>query len=157
MNKNFAIGQSNELVQNGTVYDLHNLFDFAGMIIGSKKWVRMLFEPNAKHGKGQRSITLDFADVDYLELSSKFGSRCIPDLDEVGYKSPGDQDDEWLTGEQQATSDDHLFFRFGSEDYVRIHCKHVDLRPADIKSISDQLRDGSAAECAFHAMATKTK
>lgn len=89
--------------------------------------MRLLFEPRTEYRKHQLSITLCFEEIDYLEFSPNFGSRVISGLDEIGYKTPEDRDDKWLMNEQQATHNDHLFFRMDGGEYIRIHCQNADL------------------------------
>jgi hypothetical protein len=132
MEKDFEVGQSNELIRQGTVHDLHNLYDFAWITIDDDSRVRISFVPNAQHGKGQRPIVLEFDGIDYLELSANFGVRQISLLEEMGYKSPEDHDHEWLMSERQATMRDHLFFRLGSEDFIRIHSQRARLREGNV-------------------------
>jgi hypothetical protein len=122
MKKDFVIGQSNELVKDGQIFDLHNHFDFACLCINTKKReLYLLFEPNPEYTESRSVVCIVFREVDYLELSPGFGSRRLSDLDEMGYKSPRDRDDEWLLGEEQASPEDHMFFRFIGDDYIRVH------------------------------------
>jgi hypothetical protein len=128
MQKDFQIGQSNELIKDGVLYDLHNLYDFGGIFVDGSRCVHISFMPNVVHGKGQHPIIVEFDEVDYLEFSQGFGMRPITELDEMGYKSPGDRDDKWLMTEEQAGADDHLFFRLGlGDDFVRVHSRRARL------------------------------
>lgn len=128
MKKGFVIGQSNELIKAGKVYDLHNLYDFVGIVLKGKDCrLQILFEPNSEYGKDQLPISLNFEAIDYLEFSPNFGTRVVDGLDEMGYKNPEDRDDEWLMDEQQATSDDHLIFRLDGGDFIRVHCQYADI------------------------------
>ena len=119
-----------EVLESGKdeVYDLHNSYDFDQITVGSNRRVQISFTPNVQHGKGQRPIVLEFETVDYLELSEQFGVRPISLLEEIGYKSPEDHDHEWLMGERQAAETDHLFFRLGGDDFIRIHSRRARLR-----------------------------
>ena len=128
MNKDFRVGQSNELVRQDEIYDLHNSYDFDQITIGGDRRVQISFTPNVQHGKGQRPIVLDFEAVDYLEMSEQFGIRPIPLLEEIGYKNPEDHDHERLMSERQATETDHLFFRLGDDTFIRIHSRQARLR-----------------------------
>ena len=128
MKKGFEIGQSNEIIKAGKIYDLHNLYDFIGVVLKAKdRRFQILFEPNPEYGKGQLPISLSFEEIDYLEFSPNFGTRVVSGLDEMGYKNPEDRDDEWLMDEQQATCNDHLFFRMDGGDFIRVHCQYADL------------------------------
>jgi hypothetical protein len=125
MRKNFEIGLSIELVQGGRVYDLHNCYYFSGIVIGSEQSVEIAFDPDRVHGIESPPLIIRFDAVDYLELSPGFGVRDTRDLDEVGYKNPDDRDDEWLQSEFQSDRGDHLFFRVGSDDFIRIHSQRA--------------------------------
>ena len=127
MEKNFQIGQSNELIKNDIVYDLHNHYDFASLTIDCNRTMRLSFVAISEFGE-ENIIILEFKNLDYLGFSSNFGASKIKNLDEIGYKSPDDLDDQWLLSEQQASSIDHLFFRFEEEHFVRVHCKMAHFR-----------------------------
>ena len=124
MRKNFQIGQSNELVAEGRVIDLHNEYDFSELSFRSDRVVRLIFVPNPEHGKGQAPVVLEFVDVDLIELSDGFGTKPIQDLEEVGYMREDQSDDAWLLNEDQVTSDDHLYFRLGTA-YIRIRSRQA--------------------------------
>ncbi len=126
MMKDFAIGQSNELVRENALFDLHNQYDFSVLSIGSDGTVRLSFLPNLEHGAGNPRITIAFIGLDYFEISPGFGVRNVQDLEEMGYIPPDQRVDEWLLGEDQATGRDHMVFRFGP-DYARIHAKEARL------------------------------
>lgn len=135
MQKGFEIGQSNEVIKGGKIYDLHNQYDLIGVLmLGKARRLRLFFEPNAEHGKGNCPIFLDFEQLDFIEFSPNFGTRIISGLDEIGYKNPEDRDDEWLMDERQATPDDHLYFRLDGVDFIRIHCRFADLHEAKLAS-----------------------
>jgi len=127
MEKDFEVGQSNEIVSRGVTYDLHNLYDFGQIVVSGGCRVQLSFVPNAQHGNEQRPVVIEFDGVDYLEFSTHFGSRPVSLVEEIGYKSPGDDDDAWLMSERQATATDHLFFRLGDGDFVRIHSRQAKL------------------------------
>ena len=128
MKKEFLLGQSNEIIKAGKIYDLHNLYDFVGIVLNGKdRQLRILFDPSPDFGEKGGPVSLVFNKIDYLELSPSFGSRVIQNLDEMGYKKPDDQDDEWLLDEQQSTPNDHLFIRFEGNDFIRVHCQHADI------------------------------
>jgi hypothetical protein len=121
MRKNFRIGQSVELVKGNLAFDLHNLYDYVGSFLFGARRLCMYFEPNPQFALGQMPIAVEFHNVEFLEFSPHFGTRDIHDLDEMGYKAPSDRDDNWLLTEEQATSADHLFFRFLGGAFIRVH------------------------------------
>ncbi len=128
MKKNFMIGQSIEIVKSDKFYDLHNTYDFVGITLkGNSRRLQIFFEPNPEYGKGQPPVLLNFEEIDYLEFSPNFGAQVICGLDEIGYKEPEDRDDDWLMDEQQATPNDHLFFRLDDCSFISVHCKYVDI------------------------------
>ena len=132
MKKEFLLGQSNEVIKAGKIYDLHNLYDFVGIVLKWKdRQLRMLFEPRPDFREKGAPVSLVFEEIDYLELSLNCGSRVIQNLDEMGYKNPDDQDDEWLLDEQQSTPNDHLFIRLEGNDFIRVHCQHADIVEAE--------------------------
>ncbi len=137
MEKEFLIGQSNELIKTGRIFDLHNSYEFVGIVLKSKeRYFQMLFEPSSEQGKGNLPVSLIFKAIDYLEFSPNFGVRPIYGLDEMGYKNPDDRDDKWLLDEQQSTHDDHLFFRLDGGDFIRVHCQYADIvETANLSSI----------------------
>lgn len=125
MNKDFTVGQANELIKGGRVYDLHNCFDFVGLTISGAGGVSLMFKPNATHGGGYTGITVQAESLNHLEISPQFGAFSVNDVEEIGYKSRGDNDDNWLLSESQATSSDDLFFRFNNGHFVRFHGERV--------------------------------
>ena len=127
MKKDFKVGQSNELVYLGETYDVHNLYDFAGVNIGRNRELSVSFTPNPEHGKGRPSLTLIFSGVDYLEFSPGLGAQVIFGIEEFGYKDPGDRDDEWLEKEEHAKVEDHLFMRLVGDEFIRVHAERASL------------------------------
>lgn len=121
MKKNFKIGQSNEIISGHSVYDVHNSYDYVGCLLKNDRTFWLFFAPSSTHGAGQTPVAVEFAGVDFLGFSLGFGTNAIQDLEEMGYKSPSDLDDNWLLREDQATASDHLFFRFVDNAYVRVH------------------------------------
>ena len=127
MKRNFMIGQSNEIIYKGKVFDLHNEYDLENLRFGPDHVALLSFEPNSQHGKEGLSLVLNFNLVDFIELSQIFSSHRNRDLDEIGFIGAKQRDDSWLLDEDQATSADHLFFRLGS-GFVRIHAQEAFLR-----------------------------
>ena len=125
MNKSFSVGQSNELVLGEKVYDLHNCYNVSGVSLAANRTLQMFFIPDSQWGGDYSPIVLEFTGVDFLEFKLACHANQAVDLHEMGYKSLGDQDDAWLLTEEQATPQDHLFFRLGGDNYVRIHSKNA--------------------------------
>ena len=127
MHKDFRVGQANELIKESRVFDLHNCFDFSSLTISGAGVLILTFKPNPSHGAGYSGVTLKAQSVDYLEISPRFASTTLCDVEEIGYKSRGDHDDNWLLNESQASPADDLFFRFNGGHYVRFHCEQATL------------------------------
>jgi len=126
MKKDFVVGQSNEIIKDGNLYDLHNLYEFLGIYVNTKDSIlKIFFHPYNNLQERTRSITFIFQSLDYLELSTGFGTRKIDTLEELGYKEPGDYDINWILNENQSSPDAHLFFRLSKDDYIRVHSKKV--------------------------------
>jgi len=126
MEKNFKIGQSNELIKDNQIYDLHNCFDLEGIILGGAE-AEMFFRPNALHGHKYSRIKLHIHCIDYFELSQNFRVSMVVDIDEIGYKKRDDRDDSWLLTESQSQGEADLFFRFVGGHFVRLHGQRITL------------------------------
>jgi hypothetical protein len=121
MLKNFRLGQSNELIMAGHVYDLHNCFDFEKISFLRDCELDIIFKPNSIYGQGNPEITIRITDVDYFECSPRFFMDQIYDLEEIGYKARDDRDDSWLLSEDQAPEAADLFLRFSGGHFIRVH------------------------------------
>lgn len=128
MNRDFRVGQSNELLKALVVYDLHNCYDYKALLVLGRCDAFLYFEPNPVHGVGLAAVVVAFLGLDHLEMSPRFASSAQATLDEIGYKKPGDRDLAWLLGEDQAGPEDHLFFSFEGGEYLRIHSNEASLR-----------------------------
>jgi len=118
----FVIEQSVEVVGPDFSYDLHNDCDFLGYEYHScKREVHLNFSfiPHTKN------LSIVFSNVDYFQTSKSFHSANICCLEEIGFKSPDDHTDEWLLDQSQSESNDHLFFRFEENEFIRIHSESV--------------------------------
>lgn len=120
MEKDFHIGQSNELVKGSALFDLHNQYDYSGYLLISTRRLYLFFSPNPIHGACQVPIAIEFEGVNFLELSPAFVMDDVTDLMEMGYKAPFDHDDNWLLREEQSGAADHLYFRFAKAAFIRI-------------------------------------
>lgn len=127
MDKDFNVGQDNELIKAGRIYDLHNCFDFDYLAILQGGKLRLAFRPSATHGGGYSPVLVYAQGVDHFGISANFGPATVSHLEEIGYKSHGDEDDNWLLSQSQATDTDDLFFRFNDGHYVRFNCQSASL------------------------------
>ena len=107
------------------MFDLHNCFDFDWLAIHGNGDIRLAFIPNVTHGGGYLPIVIHAKSVKRFGLSHNFGPATVTDLDEIGYKSSDDNDDNWLLSQSQATDKDDMFFRFNDGHYVRFHSEHA--------------------------------
>ena len=121
MDKDFTVGQANELIKGDVIYDLHNCFDFDGLMIRGNAQCCLAFKPIINFRDTHPSIIIFAKAVDRFVVSDNFGSATITHLEEIGYKSFDDDDDNWLLRQSQATRADDLFFRFNDGHYVRFH------------------------------------
>lgn len=128
MERNFCVGQANELVLNGRVFDLHNCYDFLGIAVASTRAAQLWFTPSPAHTARTEHLVLEVEGLSVLEMTGGVTAGRVRDLDEVGYKNPGDADLEWLVGECGAEREDHLVFRFGPSDHVRVYGERAELR-----------------------------
>ncbi|MDX3774721.1 hypothetical protein QE250_11395, partial [Chromatiaceae bacterium AAb-1] len=95
--------------------------DLTVNIVSLKFTINAEFEKEQKDGG--KEVSIKFLDVDYFELSPNFAGQLTCDLEEMGYKNPGDKDVDWLISENKSTEADHLLFRFSNDEFVRIHAK----------------------------------
>lgn len=130
MARNFAVGQSNEFLSAGRLYDVHNQYDFLGVAIASSGHATLWFAPNEEWGQGMPPFAIEVEAVDYFAVSDGVGRGRVRDVDELGYKRPNDHDLDWLMDEGAATDEDHLVISFGPKDYLRIHGQRMLLREA---------------------------
>lgn len=120
MEKDFKLGQSNELIKGDQIYDIHNCFDFESLVLREND-AEIVFRPNPEYGQGSPGIKLDIRNVDYLELSPGFRAAEVTDIDEMGYRQREDRDDRWLQTESQSKGEGDLFFRFQGGHFLRFH------------------------------------
>lgn len=129
MEKNFIINNgANEVIVEHEMYDLHNVYDFSGVLLEPKdQYLQLSFSPILEFGRGKIPLSIIFRKITFLEFSSGFGTRKFSGLDEVGYKSPEDTDYDWLMNEEQSCENDHLFFRMDGDEYIRVYAEYADL------------------------------
>ena len=96
MDKDFTVGQANELIKGDVIYDLHNCFDFDGLMIRGNAQCCLAFKPIINFRDTHPSIIIFAKAVDRFVVSDNFGSATITHLEEIGYKSFDDDDDNWI-------------------------------------------------------------
>lgn len=127
MRRAFKLGQSNEVVSSGHVYDLHNDYVPTAIVFDAQRNdLRIAFKRLLDDGVG-KSATLVFHEVDLLELRGNIGAGGISGVDELGYKDVDDYDYEWLSREGQSSASDHMVIRFDSGATLRIHGASAEL------------------------------
>lgn len=125
MRRAFEIGQSNEVIKSGHVYDLHNDFVPTAIVFDARSSdLRILFRKISD--VSGNFFALVFHEVDVLEFSGNLGAGGVSGLDEMGYKDVSDYDYEWLSGEGQSKIADHLVIRFDSGAILRVHSARAD-------------------------------
>ena len=88
MNRDFRVGQSNELIKGERIYDLHNCFDFDGLDVSGIGELRLSFKPNTIHGGGYSSVLVFAQGLDRLAVSPDFGPRTVKHLERLATKHP---------------------------------------------------------------------
>jgi hypothetical protein len=126
MDKNFIVGQSNELVVNEIFYDLHNVYQLKDLNFDGSE-LRIVFELNDDEIELPKQLALAFGGVTFLQLSDEISSKRFWAVEEMGYKSSDDYDDNWLATEQQSESKDHLFIRLVGNGFIRVYSKYAKL------------------------------
>lgn len=129
MQKSFVLGQSNEVIKEGKLYDLHNFYLLESLSFQAREGrLKIAFAPLSDMDGPVPPVSLVFKSVDHLEMSCTFGqTQGAMGLEEMGYKSPGDVDDEWLLREEQSGPNDHLFLRLEKNAFIRVHSQFADL------------------------------
>ncbi len=129
MDKNFVVDNAVAIDIEGSLYDLHNFYDFKELNIDAAiKVVSLLFVINSQTVKDRQmyeKVSIKFRGVQYFELSQNFVSKITCDLEEIGYKNPGDMDVDWLIDENKSVESDHIFFRFANDEFIRIYSKEA--------------------------------
>jgi hypothetical protein len=133
MTKNFEIRLGGiELTGNGFNYDLHNDYDLAEIAVRDShhRVLNLRFrklDENWVKDSDPVELSLIFRDVSYLEFSRQFFQEPFDTVDLMGYKQPGDEDMDWIAGEEECTEDSHLvIFVFGDE-YLRVYARESEV------------------------------
>ena len=127
MRRIFKLGQSNEVVKAGHVYDLHNDYAPIAVVFDTQNnELRILFK-RLSADKAAPRLALVFNEVDVLKINGNIGASGFSGLDEMGYKGADDDDYDWLATEAQCAVSDHMIFRFDSGATVRVHSATADI------------------------------
>lgn len=127
MIKNYQIGQNNELVVKGAIYDIHNNYDFHGLIYESNSNALYLeFKKYQSSDLGR--LVLSFEVISYFKASENFFISAVKNIDEFGYKKPRDYDDSWLLNEEQSEVVDHFFVRMEGGHFLRVYAEKSNLK-----------------------------
>lgn len=110
----------------GRHYDLHSFFSVSGITVcpatGDVSVDLISIDEFRNNVHGAESLRLIFSDVNYVEFSPEFCKTRSDTIEEIGFKSPEDRDDNWLKTLDQAEHLDHLFIRFSSLEFIRLAC-----------------------------------
>lgn len=122
MKKNFSVNQAVGLSCEGHYFDLHNYYDFQGFDFDvAGKTFCLKFTRTSESQELKQKVSIKFVGIDAFELSDDFVAHINRNLLELGYKSADDRDHDWLVGEDDSLPQDHLFFRFEADQYIRVH------------------------------------
>lgn len=127
MDRNFQLGQSNEVIHSGKVYDLHNDYLPTAIFVDPERnTLRVIFKRLADDENGA-SVVLQFRDLHTLEFGGNFGASNAAGLDEMGYKDIDDYNYDWLSTESQSKESDHLVLRFDGGATIRVYCATAEI------------------------------
>ena len=128
MEMNYEIQDIIAVKFNGIYCDLHNNYDLSNFVrTDAERTCSLQFEKRTDDWVDQDSpdsLKLDFLEVNFIELNSENETLSV-DLDEIGFKKPGDNDMDWLMNIQGERVNAHIVFRFGFENvtHIRIGAK----------------------------------
>lgn len=127
MRRTFKLGQSNEVVKSGQVYDLHNDYAPIAVVFDTQtNDLKLLFKRLSADKAGLR-VALVFNEVDVLHINGNIGASGFSGLDEMEYKGADDDDYDWLATEAQSAVSDHMIFRFDGGATLRVHSATADI------------------------------
>ena len=103
--------------------DLYNCFGLHSFYFNRlKSEFSIIFFPLPEWTKRTKFVQIDFSDLDYFQISDLTYDD-LTGIEEIGYKTPGDEDYDWLLSEEQAQEFDHIFIRLINFGFIRIHSK----------------------------------
>lgn len=123
---NFTFEGSVGILYKEKHFDLHSFFSLSGLSISFKEGTVLLEFQSIKEfidrTYGVGALAVEFSGITYLELSPKICANVSDSLEEFGFKAPDDRDDNWLKTIDQFESEDHLFIRLSSLEFIRVQC-----------------------------------
>jgi hypothetical protein len=129
MPSNFAFEGNVGIRFEGKHFDLHSFFSLVGFVVNPVNGTVLLEFRSIKEfidkAHDVQILKLEFSEIGYLEFSPGFCTNTTDSLEEFGFKSPDDRDDNWLKTLEQAEPGDHLFVRLSSLEFFRVHCSET--------------------------------
>lgn len=126
MRTNFVFENSVGVQFEGKHFDLHGFFLVSGFVVNPRQGSATMEFETIKKFKNKvhdvRAVRLEFDEITHLEFSPKICTNISDSLEEFGFKSPGDKDDNWLKTFEQSDPNDHLFVRLSSLEFFRVQC-----------------------------------
>ncbi|MES2403693.1 MAG: hypothetical protein V4567_05055 [Pseudomonadota bacterium] len=126
---NFAFEGNVGIRFEGKHFDLHSFYSLEGFVVNPASGTVLLKFSSIKEFRDKvhdvQMLTLEFSEITYLEFSPKFCTNTTDSLEEIGFKSPDDRDDNWLKNLEQSEPDDHLFVRLSSLEFFRVRCSAI--------------------------------
>lgn len=108
---------------NGTYYDVHNDYNFIGLMKNdTTKTAVLFFEKKMAswvNSEAPKYLLLFFYGLNFFELS--IIDVVLPaKLEEIGFKDPTDFDIDWLISNQNEQDNLHIIFRLEGDGFIRI-------------------------------------
>lgn len=128
MKRNFRVEHGVEIWQDNKFIDLHNLYKLSEISYSMASSLLTIVFCRNKYLSPEGIVLPNrtvfvFSNLSYLEISRGLLSGKIEQLEEIGYKNPGDLDMDWLITENKSNSEDHIVLRFQGDELIRIGCE----------------------------------
>ncbi|KJS28275.1 MAG: hypothetical protein VR64_25210 [Desulfatitalea sp. BRH_c12] len=130
MKRNFRVEHGVEIWKGYKFIDLHNLYILSEIFYSMASSLLTIVFCRNKYPAPQGIVlpsrtVFVFSNLFYLEISNGLLSGNIKQLEEIGYKNPGDSNMDWLITEDKSKGGDHIVLRFQEDEFVRIGCDVV--------------------------------
>lgn len=118
--KNFVIVNEIYLsIDGGECRDIHNTFEFFKVVLDLRRMeAQFILVPYDNVHRDV--IELCFQDVNYFQFTENPFAQYSEQIEEVGYKSVGDNDMDWIMPEKHYTDGDHFILRLVNGADLRI-------------------------------------